>query len=114
MNDVTIMIYFIFFASIVGATFAFMWKNIESINKLMNSPVDTNPKLPHPELKDAKVGDELLVVDFKSEIEREGTVDLMFTADKEFEDLFLKKSLKKRIEEIDDDEDEDGGLIVRK
>jgi len=27
---------------------------------------------------------------------------------------FIYESLKKRIEEIDDDEDEDGGLIVRK
>jgi len=114
MNDATIMMYFIFFASIVGATFAFMWKNIESINKLMNYPVDTNSKLPHPELKDVQTGDELLVVDFKPEIKNESVVDIVFTPDKEFQDLYLKKSLEKRIEEIDDDDEEDGGLIVRK
>ena len=113
MNDVTISIYLICLVVLLGVTLTFMWKNMKSINKMLNNPMNVKSKLPHPELKDVQTGDELLVVDFKPDIRREGAVDIVFTPDKEFQDLYLKKSLEKRIEEIDD-EDDDGGLIVRK
>tara|TARA_B100001057_G_scaffold492072_1_gene583681 strand:- start:830 stop:1168 length:339 start_codon:yes stop_codon:yes gene_type:complete len=112
MNDVTISIYLICLVVLLGVTLTFMWKNMKSINKMLNNPMNVKSKLPHPELKDVQTGDELLVVDFKPDIRREGAVDIVFTPDKEFQDLYLKKSLEKRIEEIDDEDD--GGLISRK
>ena len=107
MNDLVILVYLICFAAIVGMTFAFMWRNMSDILR---------PKkfVTHPELKDTKNGDELLVVKFKPEIDKEGTIDIQFTPDKKFEDLFLEKSLQKRIEELDDEDDDDGDIVVRR
>ena len=53
-----------------------------------------------------------MVVKFKPEIDAEGMLDIKFTPDEQFNDLFLKKSLEKRIDELDDDEDDT--TIVRK
>ena len=88
-----------------------MYRNMTSINTMLNTPV----KRPHPEMTDVKSGDELLVVKFKPEVDSEGTVDLKFTPDAKFNDMFLKKSLEKRLEELeeDEDDDDDGDIIVR-
>jgi len=63
-------------------------------------------KPPHPELADVKPGDELLVVNF--------TPDDEFN--KKVTDGYLQKSLKDRINELDDDpwddDDDDGGAPV--
>ena len=57
MNDVTIFIFGIMFASITGATFAFMWKMTGSVLEDMKKP-----QIPmHPEMKEVQNGDELLV-----------------------------------------------------
>ena len=57
MNDVTIFIFGIMFASITGATFAFMWKMTGSVLEDMKKP-----QIPmHPEMKEVQGGDELLV-----------------------------------------------------
>ena len=57
MNDITIFIFGIMFASITGATFAFMWKMVGSVLEDMNKP-----RRPiHPEMKEVQNGDELLV-----------------------------------------------------
>ena len=57
---------------------------------------------PHPELAEVKPGDELLVVNF--------TPDEEFTNKVKESDSFLQQSLKDRIEElVDEDEDEDDG-----
>ena len=57
MNDVTIFIFGIMFASITGATFAFMWKMTGSVLEDMKKP-----QIPmHPEMKEVQDGDELLV-----------------------------------------------------
>ena len=57
MNDVTIFIFGIMFASITGATFAFMWKMVGSVLEDVNKP-----RRPiHPEMKEVQNGDELLV-----------------------------------------------------
>ena len=61
MNDVTVFIFGIMFASVVGATFAFMWKMTGSLLEDVKKPRRTV----HPEMKDVQSGDELLV--FKAE-----------------------------------------------
>jgi|TARA_R100001086_G_scaffold148171_2_gene78469 hypothetical protein len=59
MNEITIFIYFICFAVVSGATFAFMWRmmtfTLKDFDRVKNV---------HPELRDLKPGEELLV--FKS------------------------------------------------
>ena len=58
----------------------------------------TVTKIPHPEMTDVKNGDELLVVKFGNENKKDP----------------LLKSLQERIDEIqEDDEDDDGDIIVR-
>ena len=60
MNDITIFVYFICFAAVLGASFAFMWRSMSAV--LMT--LDTKPKASyniHPEMEDVKDGDELIV-----------------------------------------------------
>ena len=57
MNDVTIFIFGIMFASITGATFAFMWKMRGAVLEDVKKP----RKRVHPEMKEVQDGDELLV-----------------------------------------------------
>ena len=57
MNDVTIFIFGIMFASITGATFAFMWKMTGSLLEDVKKP----RRPVHPEMKEVQDGDELLV-----------------------------------------------------
>ena len=93
-----------------------MWFNANQINKMLNNPVEVNPRLQHPELDGVKNGDELMVVKFKPEIDSVGDLDIQFTPDEGFSDLFLSKSLNKRLDELDEDEDEDdddGDIVVR-
>ena len=45
MNNFEIFFYFLCFGIIAGASFAMMWGNIQSINKMMDEP----PKPKHPE-----------------------------------------------------------------
>ena len=58
MNEFTILLYLLLFAATVGMTFAFMYTTMKSslneFNKL------SKPKI-HPEMKDVKNGEELLV-----------------------------------------------------
>ena len=70
MNDVTIFIYLVFFVSICGATFAFMWKMMSSTLAEMDRKPVTNygevmkAYTPHPE--EPKDGEEVMGVTFKS------------------------------------------------
>ena len=80
-----------------------IWRNLDDINKL-NNPKTILKDL-HPELENVQPGDELMTVNFGEENEEDP----------------LYKSLKNRIDELneeryDDEEedDDDGGLIVRK
>ena len=57
MNDITIFIFGIMFASVVGATFAFMWRMTGAVLEDVRKP--QNKK--HPEMKEVQDGDELLV-----------------------------------------------------
>ena len=62
MNEITVLIYFICFAVVFGATFAFMWRmmtiTLRDFDRVKNI---------HPELKDVKPGEELLVFQVKDE-----------------------------------------------
>ena len=53
MNDVTIFIFGLSFAAVVGATFAFMWKMTGAILEDVKKP----PKIVHPEMKEVQDGD---------------------------------------------------------
>ena len=57
MNDYLVFVYFVCFSLIAGASFALMWGNIQSINKLMDEP----PKPRHPEAPNP--GEEIMYVD---------------------------------------------------
>ena len=93
-----------FFILGVGALML-IWRNLDDINKL-NNPKTILKDL-HPELENVQPGDELMTVNFGEENEEDP----------------LYKSLKNRIDELneeryddeeEDDDDDDGGLIVRK
>ena len=58
-----ILIYLICFAATLGAAFAFMWKSMDLLFKEAKRPVRNI----HPELRDIKEGDELLVFRVKEE-----------------------------------------------
>lgn len=61
MNNFEVFFYFLCFGIIAGASFAMMWGNIQSINKMMDEP----PKPKHPE---APVdGEEVMYVDLTKE-----------------------------------------------
>ena len=94
-------IIFIITSLILGvAAVMLIWRNMMDINKL-NRPKRTIQDL-HPELENVQPGDELMTVNFGEE--------------KEDEDP-LYKSLKDRINELndedDEDDDDDGDGIVR-
>ena len=57
MNDITIFIFGIMFASVVGATFAFMWRMTGAVLEDVRKP----QKKMHPEMKEVQDCDELLV-----------------------------------------------------
>jgi len=61
MNDLTIFIFGLSFASIVGATFAFMWRMTGAVLEEVKKP----PRIIHPEMKDVENGEELLVFKVK-------------------------------------------------
>ena len=59
MNDLTVLLYFVMFAVVVGMTFAFMFTMMRSTLREFDRPRRmTNV---HPEMQDVKTGDELLV-----------------------------------------------------
>ena len=61
MNEVFVSIYFFFFALVTGAAFAFMWKSMDRLFDELDKP----PQKIHPEMKDVRSGDELLVFKVK-------------------------------------------------
>ena len=65
MNDITIFIFGLSFAAVVGATFAFMWKMTGAVLEDVKKPRRTV----HREMKDVETGDELLV--FRAEEKKE-------------------------------------------
>ena len=63
MSDITIFIFGLSFAAVVGATFAFMWKMTGSVLEDVKKP----RKIVHPEMKEVQDGDELLVFKAKDD-----------------------------------------------
>ena len=61
MNDLFVLIYFFLFTIVLGASFAFMWRSMD----LMFKELDKPPQKIHPEMKDVRSGDELLVFKVK-------------------------------------------------
>ena len=102
METLFALLFILISVSLAGAAFALMWKNISDISKSSNNYVEskkTITKIPHPELLEVKPGDELMVVNFKEQ----GQSDPIY------------KSLQERIDELteEDDEDDDGDVVVR-
>ncbi len=102
METLFALLFILISVSLAGAAFALMWKNISDISKVNNNYVEskkTITKIPHPELLEVKPGDELMVVNFKEQ----GQSDPIY------------KSLQERIDELteEDDEDDDGDIVVR-
>ena len=103
METISALLFILVSVTLAGAAFALMWKNISDISKISNKievESRTVKRTVHPELLDVKPGDELMVVNFKEEDERDP----------------IYQSLQERIDELteDDDDDDDGGLVVRK
>ena len=67
MNDMFVFIYGLMFATVVGGTFAFMWRMTGMLVRDMEKPKTKLPA-PHPEMEGVQPGESLLV--FK-EVERE-------------------------------------------
>ena len=61
--SVIILIYLICFAATLGAAFAFMWRSMDLVFREIDKP----SRRIHPELKDVKPGDELLVFEIKKD-----------------------------------------------
>ena len=58
MNDLSVFVYFLCFAAVAGATFAYMYAMMTSTLRDFNRQQEkTNV---HPEMKEVKSGDELL------------------------------------------------------
>lgn len=65
MNDMFVFIYGLMFATVVGGTFAFMWRMTGMLVRDMEKP---KKKVTHPEMENVQPGETLLV--FK-EVERQ-------------------------------------------
>tara|TARA_B100000482_G_C12530689_1_gene268326 strand:+ start:427 stop:660 length:234 start_codon:yes stop_codon:yes gene_type:complete len=72
MSDLTVLLYLVMFAVIVGMTFAFMFTMMRSTLREFDRPRRmTNV---HPEMQDVKNGDELLVFNADDEDEDDGDI----------------------------------------
>tara|TARA_R100000231_G_scaffold81610_3_gene62489 strand:+ start:596 stop:829 length:234 start_codon:yes stop_codon:yes gene_type:complete len=58
MNNFTVLLYLVMFAAVVGMTFAFMYTSMRATLDEFYNP---SKRKIHPEMKDVKTGDELLV-----------------------------------------------------
>ena len=92
MNDMLSFIYLASLFAVGGAAFSLMWKNISDIK---NEQVRRYSARPHPEAP--KEGEEILDI---------GTKTVEPSPD-------LYQSLRERIDEIED-EDDDGDIVVRR
>ena len=59
MNDTSVFIYFLCFACLAGATFAYMYAMMTSTLRDLNRQQEKRNV--HPEMADVKTGDELLI-----------------------------------------------------
>ena len=59
MNDLIVLLYLLCFAVVVGMTFAFMYAMMNSTLRDLNRQQEKKPV--HPEMKEVRTGDQLLV-----------------------------------------------------
>ena len=106
MNPILDIIFILTWIILFALSLRMIWKGWSSV---LEEPKPRRREIKdlHPELGEVKDGDELFVVKFKPEVDSEGTIDLKFTPDDKFTDRVLSKSLRKRVDELTDDEDED-------
>ena len=76
MNDLSVFVYFLCFAAVVGATFAYMYAMMTSTLRDFNRQQEkTNV---HPEMKEVKSGDELLFFNLEEDDdEDEGNITVV-------------------------------------
>lgn len=72
MNDLTVLLFLVMFASIVGMTFAFMFTMMKTTLRDVNSPRQVTNV--HPEMQDVKTGDELLVFNVDDDEDDDGDI----------------------------------------
>ena len=72
MNDFTVFIYFLCFAGVAGATFAYMYAMMTSTLRDFNR--QQQRRNIHPEMSDVQSGEELLVFKGQDEDDDEGDV----------------------------------------
>ena len=70
MNEITVALYLVMFAVVVGMTFAFMYTTMKATLNEFNKP----SRNVHPEMKDVKNGEELLIFSVDDEDDDEGDV----------------------------------------
>ena len=70
MNEITVALYLVMFAVVVGMTFAFMYTTMKATLNEFNK----HSRNVHPEMKDVKNGEELLVFSVDDEDDNEGDV----------------------------------------
>jgi len=70
MNEITVALYLVMFAVVVGMTFAFMYTTMKATLNEFNKP----SRNVHPEMKDVKNGEELLVFSVDDEDDDEGDI----------------------------------------
>lgn len=104
-----VIAYVLISVALAGAAFALIFKNLRDIDKIEKGQYNIKEKTTfvtktvHPEMEEVEVGDELLVVRFD---EPEKEQDPRFKLDSpELHNLGdpLHKSLKERIEELEED-----------
>ena len=66
MSDIAVIVYFIGFSMVAGATFAFMWKMTSASLDAMNKPIRREVNI-HPEMQDVRSGTSLLVFNANKE-----------------------------------------------
>ena len=72
MNDLTVLLFLVMFASIVGMTFAFMFTMMRSTLREFDRPRQVTNV--HPEMQDVKTGDELLVFNVDDDEDDDGDI----------------------------------------
>ena len=72
MSDLSVLLYFIMFAIVVGMTFAFMYTMMRSTLREFDRPRQTRNV--HPEMRDVQSGDELLVFNADDDEDEDGDI----------------------------------------
>ena len=75
MNEISVLVYFLLFAIVVGMTFAFMYVMMRTTINEINKPRSNV----HPEMEEVQSGDELLVFTMNEDDEDddEGTLTIV-------------------------------------